>query len=271
VKKIFIGAAFKMNKTVEESIEYARNLNIFIKGHEEGLEGIDVFILPTFLSLYSFFKLLSGSKLKYGAQNCFWADEGAFTGEISPMHLKKIGCTFVELGHPERLNILKEDETMINKKIIGCLQNGLKPILCIGEEKERMDREEVNDFLKKQIKGYFKNVKTEEVNNIILAYEPVWAIGADKSASAGYIHDSLVFIRDFLDSEYGKNTGKNQLIIYGGSVNPKSAFEILKLDSNNGIFIGRAALNYDYFISIINMAIEASNRKVLKYNKKSVK
>lgn len=257
MKKIIVGTAFKMNKTVEESIEYAKELDIFIKEHAERLRGIDVFILPTFLSLYTFSKLLSGSKLKFGAQNCFWADEGAYTGEVSPMHLRKIGCTYVELGHPERLNILKEDEAMINKKIIGCLRNDLKPILCIGEEKDHPGKDEVNDFLKKQIRGYLKDVKAEEVNNIILAYEPVWAIGVDKAASVEHIHDSLVFIRDFLDSEYGKNTGKNQLIIYGGSVNPKSAFEILKLDNNNGIFIGRAALNYDYFIKMVNMAIGA--------------
>ncbi len=257
MKKILVGAAFKMNKTVEESIRYAEELDNFIRKNTENLKDINVFILPTFLSLYSFSRLLSGSGLKFGAQNCFWADEGAYTGEVSPKHLKKIGCTYVELGHPERLNILKEDAAMISKKIIGCLRNELKPILCIGEEREYSDKGEVNDFLKKQIKGYFKNIKTEEINNIILAYEPVWAIGADKSASVEYIHDSLTFIRNFLDSEYGKNTGKNQIIIYGGSVNPKSALEILKLDNNNGVFIGRAALNYDYFIDMVSMAMKA--------------
>ncbi|MCL5071142.1 MAG: triose-phosphate isomerase [Actinobacteria bacterium] len=258
MKKILVGAAFKMNKTVEESIEYAEKLDNFIREHAEVLKNIDIFILPTFLSLYTFSKQLSDSKLKFGAQNCFWEDEGAYTGEVSPMHLKKIGCTYVELGHPERLNILKEDESMINKKIIGCLRNKLKPVLCIGEEKEHQDRDEVHDFLKKQIRGYFKDVKAEEVNNIILAYEPVWAIGADRSASVEYIHDSLIFIRNFLDSEYGENTGKNQLIIYGGSVNPESAFEIIRLDDSNGIFIGRAALNYDYFIKMVKMAIEVN-------------
>jgi len=152
---------------------------------------------------------------------------------------------------------------MINKKIIASLRNDLKPILCIGEERECTDKEEVYDFLKKQIRSYFKDVKTEELNKIILAYEPVWAIGVDKSAPIDYIFDSLDFIRNFLDLEYGKNTGKNQLIIYGGSVNPQTAFEILKLDNSNGIFIGRAALNYDYFISMINMAIETGKLEAL--------
>lgn len=263
MKKIFVGAAFKMNKTIEDSVEYAKELAVFIREHTEELEDIEVFVLPTFLSLYAFSRLLSDSKLKFGAQNCFWADEGAYTGEVSPMHLKKIGCTYVELGHPERLNILKEDRTMINKKIIGCLRNDLRPILCIGEEQEYQSKREVYDFLKKQIRDYFKVIEAEEINNIILAYEPVWAIGADKSASIEYIHDSLAFIRDFLDTEYGKNTGKNQLIVYGGSVNPESAFEILKLASNNGIFIGRAALNYEYFISMVNMAIEAGKLRIV--------
>jgi triosephosphate isomerase len=263
MKKILVGAAFKMNKTVEESIEYAKELDAFITKHTEELKNIEVFMLPTFLSLHALSRLLSDSKLKLGAQNCFWADEGAYTGEVSPMHLKKVGCTYVELGHPERLNILKEDRVMINKKIIGCLRNDLKPILCIGEEQECLDKEEIYDFLKKQIRDYFGIIGAEEINNIILAYEPVWAIGADKSASVGYIHDSLNFIRDFLDSEYGKNTGKNQSIIYGGSVNPESAFEILKLAGNNGIFIGRAALNYEYFISMVNMAIGADKLQIV--------
>jgi triosephosphate isomerase len=257
LRKILVGGGWKMNKTVDESISYAKRLLRFVNKNSEKLKEIEVFILPTFLALYSFSKILKGSKLKYGAQNCFWADEGAYTGEVSPMHLKNIGCTFVELGHPERLNILGENEEMINMKINGALKNNLTPILCIGEERKYSKKTEVYDFLIKQVRAYFKGLYMDSVKKVILAYEPVWAIGADRSAPVEYISDSLDFLRNFLDTEYGKGVGLSQLIFYGGSVNPASAFEILKLKNNNGIFIGRASLDYDYFTNMVNMAVEA--------------
>ena len=261
MKKIFIGASWKMNKTVEESLGYVSLLKDFIEKNEPVLKknNIEVFFLPTHLPLYPISLSLKDSYLKFGAQNSFWADEGAYTGEVSPMHLKEIGCSYIELGHPERLYILKEDEQLINKKIIGVLRNGLTPILCIGEEEEHDKKQEVYDFLTSQIRAYFKDIDMKDINKILLAYEPVWAIGADKSAPVDYISDSLDFIRDFLSDGYGKGTGEKQHIIYGGSVNPVSAFEILKLANNNGIFIGRASLKFDYFTNMINMAVDAAS------------
>jgi triosephosphate isomerase len=261
MKKIFVGASWKMNKTVKESLEYVSLLKGFISKNEDVLKNsnVEVFILPTHLPLYPISLSLADSYLKFGAQNSFWADEGAYTGEVSPMHLKEIGCSYIELGHPERLYILKEDEQLINRKIIGVLKNGLTPILCIGEEEEHDKKHEVYDFLIDQIRAYFKDIDREDINKILLAYEPVWAIGADKSAPVDYISDSLDFIRSFLSDEYGSGTGKNQMIIYGGSVNPASAFEILKLRNNNGIFIGRASLKFDYFTNMINMAVDAAS------------
>ena len=261
MKKIFVGASWKMNKTVRESLEYVSLLKDFIAEKKEILKSsdVEVFILPTHLPLYPISLSLADSYLKFGAQNSFWADEGAYTGEVSPMHLKEIGCSFVELGHPERLYILKEDEQLINKKVIGVIRNGLTPILCIGEEEEYDKKQDVYDFLARQMRAYFRDIDKKQINEILLAYEPVWAIGADRSAPVEYIYDSLCFIRRFLSDEYGSSTGENQYIIYGGSVNPESAFEILKLANNNGIFIGRASLNFDYFTNMINMAVEAAS------------
>jgi triosephosphate isomerase len=260
MRKIIVGTSWKMNKTVDESIKYASQLKRFIIKKESLLKkgNIEVFILPTFLPLHAISNLLKGSPLKFGAQDSFWADEGAYTGEVSPMHLKKLGCSYVELGHPERLYILREDEDLISKKVSGVLRNGLTPILCIGEEKEYSKKQKVYDFLTRQIRAYLKNINKSDINKMIFAYEPVWAIGADRSAPVGYISDSLDFIRDFLTEEYGDDAGKKQTMIYGGSVNTESAFKILKLENNNGIFVGRAALNYDYFTCMINMAIDAA-------------
>ena len=261
MKKIFVGASWKMNKNVEESLEYVSQLKDFIAKNKSSLKksNVEVFFLPTYLPLYSISLILSDSYLKFGSQNSFWADEGAYTGEVSPMHLKKIGCRYIELGHPERLYILKEDEQLINKKVIGVLKNGLTPVLCIGEEEERDKKQEVYDFLVGQMRAYFKGLDRKDINKILLAYEPVWAIGADKSAPVDYISDSLDFIRSFLSDEYGSGTGESQHIIYGGSVNTASAFEILKLKNNNGIFIGRASLKFDYFTNMIKMAVDAAS------------
>jgi triosephosphate isomerase len=260
LKKILVGSVWKMNKTVKESVEYTIKLVDYLKKNENYLNdaSVDVFILPTFLSIFSVSELARNSILQYGAQNCCWLDEGAFTGEVSPMHLKNLGCTYVELGHAERRDIFKEDDEMINKKVLGCLKNNLKPILCIGEEKRYARNRDAFRFVKKQVILDLKGVSRQDIGKVILAYEPVWAIGAAVSAPVDFIHEGLNFLREFISEEYGKTAGKEQLIIYGGSVTPQSSREILALDNNNGIFIGRAALNLNYFIEMIEMAAKVA-------------
>jgi len=255
MKNILIGASWKMNKTVSESIDYAKKLAKFVDDNLSYLKDIDLFVLPTFLALHPFSKLIGNPKLKYGAQNCFWEDEGAFTGEISPMHLKNIGCTYVELGHPERRNILKEDDSIINKKAIACLRNDLMPILCIGEERKYTDVNMAYKFLKSQLLSYLEGVTQNDIKKVIIAYEPVWAIGASKSASTDYIYHTIGYLRELLEKEFGVNVGKNQIIIYGGSINLENAEEILKIDNSNGVFAGRAGLSYDFFTKIVKIAI----------------
>jgi triosephosphate isomerase len=258
MKKFLVGSSWKMNKTVTESIEYARQLINYLKKNENYLNdlNIDVFIIPTFLAIFSVSELAHNSTLQYGAQDCCWADEGAFTGEVSPMHLKDLGCTYAELGHAERRNIFKEDDEMVNKKIHGCLRNNLKPILCIGEEKRYARNRDAFRFVKKQILLDLKGVTQKDIGKIVIAYEPVWAIGAYASAPVDFIYEGMNFLRELIREEYDETASKSQLIIYGGSVTPKSAREILTLDNNNGIFIGRAALNLNYFIEMIEVAAE---------------
>ena len=269
MRKIFVGAAWKMNKTVDESIDYAKKLVRFIDDKLSESEYVDVFVLPTFLALYPFSMLMSNSKLKYGAQNCFYEDEGAYTGEISPMHLKDIGCTYVELGHPERRNILKEDDSIINKKVIACLRNDLMPIVCIGEEERCADIKKVKRFLKNQLFSNLSSVARNDIGKVIIAYEPVWAIGAECAAPVDYIYDMLGYLRELLAKEYGEEAGKDQIIFYGGSVNLESSREILELNNNNGIFIGRAGLNYNFFTGMVKNAlnVERNMREIEKNNK----
>lgn len=261
MKKILVGAAWKMNKTVSESIKYVQELLGFVEKTLSDSQYVEVFVLPTYLALYPISKMACNSKLKYGAQNCFWEDEGPYTGEISPMHLKLIGCTYVELGHPERRNILKEDDSMVNRKVIACLRNSLTPILCVGEESKATDISKAFKFLKNQLFKCLKGVSPQDVNKVVIAYEPVWAIGAESSAPVDYIYCMISYLREILAKEYGNEISQNQFVIYGGAVNLESANNILRLGNNDGIFIGRAGLNYEYFTSMIKMAVDVEKER----------
>ncbi len=254
--KTYVGTSWKMNKTVREGIRYMEDLIAFLEKDKTILEKIEVFVLPTFLSVDRFTQIIKekGSGLKTGAQDCCWEEEGAFTGEVSPMHLKELGAEYVELGHAERRRFFGEDDNMINQKVIAALRNGLKPILCIGEEKKYEDIHESFTFLKKQLTQALKNVHSQDLKNIVIAYEPVWAIGAAASAPMEYIEKVLDLIRGLIDSDFKDGLGKKQVIIYGGSVNMESVREILSLKNNNGIFVGRSALQPDYFKEMIKIA-----------------
>ena len=255
-KKTLIGASWKMNKDIGESIDYAKKLNEFVLNGLDGPEDIEIFFLPTFLPLFSLKSIITSPKLKYGSQNSGWEDEGAFTGEVSPAHLKDAGCSFVELGHPERRSIFMEDDEMINRKLKAVLKNDLKPILCIGEKEKSKDMNDVFKFIANQVQSGLKEVDIDDLEKVVIAYEPVWAIGAASSAPIGYIEESLAFLRELLEEEYGSSLSQRQLIIYGGSVTPESTPEILSLKNIDGIFIGRASLNVEYFIEMIKIALD---------------
>ena len=264
-KKMLIGSGFKMRKSVQESIDYTKRINDFINKHVSDVSLIEVFILASFEALYPMSKIISNSKiLKLGAQNCWYENRGPYTGEVSPMNLKEIGCTYVEIGHPERRDIFKEDKILINKKIKSCIKNGLKPILFIGEKEKYKDKNQVYKFLEKQLLEELGVLHRGDLNKVVLAYEPIWAIGAQEAAPVNYIQDSLFFLRKFFESKYGKDISENQIIFYGGSVKLENTIDILKIEGNDGISSGRGASNPDYFIDMIKLAIEFMNNKSLK-------
>ena len=254
--KTLIGASWKMYKNVGESIAYAEKLNEFVSNRINANQDIEVFFLPTFLPLFSLKSIITSPKLKYGSQNSGWQDEGAFTGEVSPAHLKDAGCTYIELGHPERRSIFMEDGEMINRKLKSVLGNGLKPILCIGEKEKGKDMKDVFKFLAKQVQTGLKDVCLDDIDKVLIAYEPVWAIGAEHSAPIKYIEESLAFLRELLKREYGSSISQKQLIIYGGCVTHVSTPGILSLENVNGIFIGRASLDLEYFIEMIKITMD---------------
>jgi triosephosphate isomerase len=259
-KDLLVGAAWKMNKDLDQSLEYARELNRFCLENITGEDNIEVFFLPTFLPLYHMRDIVTAPSLKYGAQNCCWEDEGAFTGEVSPAHLRDAGCTYVELGHAERRRIFGEDDRMLNKKVLAALRNGLKPILCIGEREKKDNMNATYDFLEGQLLTGLNDVDVGMMGDIIIAYEPVWAIGAPESAPLDYTEDILGFLRKLLKNRYGSEVSEKQMLFYGGAVNPDTAPGILELEQNDGIFIGRASLDIKYLIQLVEMALEHSRR-----------
>jgi len=261
MQKIYVGASWKMNKTVSQSIQYIKNLQQAMERSFKLPSGVTVFVLPTYLALDAFSKVVAHPNLKFGSQNCFWEDEGAYTGEVSPMHLKDLGCSFVELGHPERRRILKEDNRMINKKIKACIRNKLTPIVCIGEQEKPQKPSQAQDFLKNQLDQLLEGLQKGQVKKTILAYEPVWAIGAKNSASPGHVREVLSFIRGYLADVFGQDLESELTIIYGGAVKMEGAKELLAIEENNGIFIGRASLDMDLFFSMVKIAQQVEKLK----------
>jgi triosephosphate isomerase len=260
VKKTLIGVGFKMRKNVKDSISYAKLLYDFVKNNIDNSMALEIFFLPSFLVLYPISKIF-GNSIKLGAQNCWHEDEGSFTGEISPRDLKEIGCKYVEVGHPERRNIFKEDDELINKKVLACIRNDLYPLLFIGDREKYEDKKILKEILENQLKTYLKSVKKEDLAKVVLAYEPVWAIDAKNAAPVDYIHDSLVLLREIIKDNYDEEISKNQMIFYGGSVNLSNAAQILKIENNDGISSGRGALDPEQFIKILNIVIEFKTKK----------
>ena len=246
-----IAANWKMNKAIEESISFIKEFKKLIEN-----KNAEIVICPSFASLQAVSKELKGSSIKLGAQNMHFENSGAYTGEISPLMLKGTGCEYVILGHSERREFFGEDDILINKKVIAALKNGLKPILCISESWEHRVRKKTEDVLEDQLIKCLQNV--DEIKNVVIAYEPVWAISRgnpnQKPATKGEAEESHVFIRKVLDGIFDEETAKNARIIYGGSMKPENAEELLSMPNIDGGLVGNASLNAKSFAEIVECA-----------------
>ena len=197
-----------------------------------------------------------GLNLKIGAQNLFYEDEGAFTGEISGPLLKSYKVEYVLIGHSERRAYFYETDEIVNKKIHAALRNTLRPIVCVGERLEERENNLTEKVLERQIKGAFEGVKAIDMKNIIIAYEPVWAIGTGKTATAEMADDACGFIRKEIEKLYGKLIAEEIRIQYGGSVKPENIEELLSKENIDGALIGGASLDPDKFIAMANAAVK---------------
>lgn len=239
MRKIIIAGNWKMNNNIAESVELADNI--------KSSDKVDVIIAPVYVALDKV-KETVGGKIILAAQNMHYEENGAFTGEISPLMLKDI-CTHIILGHSERRHVFNESDELINKKIISGINHDLKIIFCIGEKKEQRDEGKTNEVLKTQLIQGLKDVA--DLNNIIIAYEPVWAIGTGDVATPEQAEEAHKFIRSQISSLYNEEAANAVQILYGGSVKPDNADSLLSLEDIDGALVGGASLKADSFNALI--------------------
>ena len=242
-----VAANWKMNKTISESDDLIKEIlkNIPV------INSVTCVVFPPFLSIPSAAGLIEGSSVKLGAQNMHPAQNGAFTGEVSALMLQNY-CSYVLLGHSERRLIFGETDEFVNKKLTGAIDCGLRPIVCVGEQSSDRENGLTENVIRSQIKNSFKNIP--EIDNIIVAYEPVWAIGTGSAASPDDAEDVNKFIRDELGSNFGAEQVSKTPILYGGSVTEDNIADFLEKPNVNGALIGGASLNSDGFTEILRIA-----------------
>jgi triosephosphate isomerase len=249
MRKQIVAGNWKMNKNVQESIQLANEIVAAVKN--ETLNNTRVIVTPTFINISEVVKATKGSAVEVAAQNMHQAKSGAFTGEISGGMLTSLGLKTVILGHSERREYFGETDVILAEKVNAALENGLEVIFCFGEVLG--DRKAGNHFkvVESQIKNGLFHLPADTWKNIVLAYEPVWAIGTGETASPEQAQEMHEFIRKIVAEKYNASVAENVSILYGGSVNPGNAKEIFSKKDVDGGLIGGAALNADNFLALI--------------------
>jgi triosephosphate isomerase len=252
----WLGSGWKMNRTLGEAQAYAESLRTFVE-HVDPL--VHLFIVPPFTALSSVCRILSGTQVQVGAQNMHWADRGAFTGEISPLMIRDCGAQIVELGHSERREYFAETDYSVNKKVLAALQHGLHPLICVGETAVEKEFDVAETFVRRQVKIALHAVPLDSIPSVMIAYEPVWAIGeAGSPAEPDYANHIHGIIRDTIALTYGPQISRTIRILYGGSVNFGNAESFIQQPEVDGLFIGRAAWEVDSLIELIRLVEQIS-------------
>lgn len=255
MRRNWIGTGWKMNHLLKEAELYSVHLNKFVV--EEKPEST-IFLVPPFTALSIVARELQGSNVKIGAQNMHWEEKGAFTGEISPLMIKDCGATLVEIGHSERRAFFGETDKTVNAKVLSALRNGLQPLICVGETAEERDNGVAHNTLERQVKIALHGAPQGQANQIIFAYEPVWAIGhGGITAEPEYANQAIHFIRVAVSSVLGSDLANEIPILYGGSVNLENATAMFLKPQIDGLFIGRSAWEVGSFIELISLVEKA--------------
>lgn len=246
MRRPVIAGNWKMNKTLNEAVRLIEDLVPLAKG-----AAAEVVVCPTFVCLSDAVKASSGSNIGIGAQNMYYKDSGAYTGEISPVFLKDMKVQYVVLGHSERRQYFKEDDSEINKKVIAALEHGLKPILCVGETLLQRETGITFDVIAAQVKGCLAGLQGRNLDDLIIAYEPVWAIGTGKTATSKDANEVIGFIRKKLKEMLGNEVADKTRILYGGSVKSSNIKELMSMSEIDGALVGGASLDAAEFSKIV--------------------
>jgi len=248
MRKPLIAGNWKLHNNIEEAQTLVRELGEKLAD----VRNSDILLAPSFTSIPAVAQICASSHIKVGGQNCYPEPQGAFTGEVSALQLKDAGCEFVILGHSERRRIFEEDDSFINAKVHAVLKQGMLAILCVGETLEQREQGELFEVINTQIQLGLEDVSTEQMEHVVIAYEPVWAIGTGKTASSEDAAEVHAYIRGLLQGIFSPTVAQNTRIIYGGSVKPGNISSLMAQADIDGALVGGASLKAADFSAIAN-------------------
>ena len=250
MRKPFIAANWKMNNTVGEALKFVAAFTADLKA----VGNVDCILAPPFTALYAMNEAIEGTEIKLAAQNLFWEESGAFTGEIAPRFLAEVGCSHAIIGHSERRQLFGETDETVNRRLRAALGNGLVPILCVGETLAEREANRTWDVIERQLKDGMKGIDLAACEDFVVAYEPVWAIGTGRTATPEQAQEIHAMIRTHLATAYSKDVAAKRRIIYGGSVKPSNSRELMSKNDIDGALVGGASLDPKQFAGIVRSA-----------------
>lgn len=247
MRKSVIAGNWKMNNTIPEAIKLVEALIPLVES-----TNTELIVCPSYICLDSVIKSVKNTNIKVGAQNMHFEENGAYTGEVSPRMLRDLGVNYVILGHSERRQYFSESDDIINKKIVAAFNHELIPILCVGETLVERESNITNEVIGRQVKLALIGLDKEKVRTMIIAYEPIWAIGTGKTATSEQANSTIAYIRHVLAEIYGQDVSSDIRILYGGSVKSTTIKEQMKMEHIDGALVGGASLKADEFAKIVN-------------------
>ena len=250
----FIAGNWKMYKTVQEAVVFVKEL----RGVVKDITDVEIVVAPPFIAVYPVVEAARNTNIGVAAQDLYWEREGAFTGEVSPGMIVEAGAEYAIIGHSERRRLFAESDAIVNRKVVAAMGVGLTPIVCIGETLEEREREETLAVLDRQIKDGLDQVTADQVAELVIAYEPVWAIGTGRTATAAQAGEAHAHIRKRLRQWFGADAAERCHVIYGGSVKPDNIRELMADPDVDGALVGGASLDVGSFGEIVTKSRQAT-------------
>ncbi len=252
MRRVIIAGNWKMNNTITEAIELANG----IKRELFDISSLDIVVCTPFTALSETAEVITDSNIALGAQDLYWEEKGAYTGEVSAKMLKDAGCKYVIIGHSERRKYFGETNETVNKKLQAALKSGLLPIVCVGENLQERESGKAFDVVKDHVENSLRSIPGEDILKVVIAYEPVWAIGTGKTATPDQAQEIHKFIRTLLNKMYDEKTASMVRIQYGGSVTPDNVEQLVNMEDIDGALVGGASLKKDKFSTLVKKSIK---------------